>query len=374
MKRICITGGAGFIGSNIVEELLKRGDRVRVLDNFSTGRRVNLEPFLKDIELIEGDVRSPFTVMEAMDKVEYVLHQAALPSVPRSIKDPLTTNEVCVVGTLNVLKAALAHKVKRVVYASSSSVYGDSEELPKHERMIPNPLSPYACAKLAGEHYCRVFSRLYGLETVALRYFNVFGPHQDPTSQYAAVIPKFIAAIREGRPPVIYGDGEQSRDFTPVINVVKANLAACEVPLGGDVEVKTEAEVELELVGAGRKPGKSRRQTKDQATRDKTTGSSTSASISTFTSTSPFLLSNVAVGERYTLNFIVNEICRVVGRRVKPIYDPPRPGDVRHSLASTKVMIERLGLTSPTPFVVGLEQLTRRSAKYEEPRAQRINP
>ncbi|MBN2466016.1 NAD-dependent epimerase/dehydratase family protein [candidate division WOR-3 bacterium] len=363
-----VTGGAGFIGSNIVEELLKRGHRVRVLDNFSTGRRVNLDPLLNDIELIEGDVRSPFTVMEAMDKVDYVLHQAALPSVPRSIKDPLTTNEVCVVGTLNVLKAALARKVKRVVYASSSSVYGDSEELPKHERMTPNPLSPYACAKLAGENYCQVFSRLYGLETVALRYFNVFGPHQDPTSQYAAVIPKFIAAIREGRQPVIYGDGEQSRDFTPVINVVRANLAACDAKLGGDVEVKTEAEVERELNGRGTR---SRRRTKREPTKDESTKDSPSSVIGP---PSPFLLSNVAVGERYTLNFIVNEICRVVGRRVKAIYDPPRPGDVRHSLASIEVMTARLGLTHRTPFVVGLEQLTRRSTKYEEPRAERIRP
>ncbi len=400
-----VTGGAGFIGSNIVEELLKRGHHVRVLDNFSTGRRSNLEPFIKgssssqfsvsgfksdnqeletrnhkllgsrsdnqkletkDFELVEGDVRSPFTVMEAMEGMDYVLHQAALPSVPRSIKDPLTTNEVCVVGTLNVLKAALACKVKRVVYASSSSVYGDSAELPKHEGMIPNPLSPYACAKLAGEHYCQVFSRLYGLETVALRYFNVFGPHQDPTSQYAAVIPKFIAAIREGRSPVIYGDGEQSRDFTPVINVVKANLAACEVsfefPVHGS---KSSQDQEPETINHELKT-KNRRARKDQSTKD--SRSSVSGPPS------PFLLSNVAVGERYTLNFIVNEICRVVGRRVKPTYDPPRPGDVRHSLASTKVMTERLGLTHPTPFVVGLEQLTRRAAKYEEPRAERIRP
>ena len=343
-----VTGGAGFIGSNIVEELLKRGHAVRVIDNFSTGRRVNLEPFSKDIELIEGDVRSPFTVMEAMAKVDFVLHQAALPSVPRSIKDPLTTNEVNVVGTLNVLRAALACKVRRVVYASSSSVYGDSDELPKHEGMIPNPLSPYACAKLAGEHYCQVFSRLYGLEAVALRYFNVFGPRQDPASQYAAVIPKFIAAIREGRRPVIYGDGEQSRDFTPVANVVAANLAACTVPLG-KAEVWAEAEVvarlEVERVTEARRRRK-RGVTRGEARRDDRRSF-------------PFLLSNVAVGERYTLNFVVNEICRVVGKRVKPIYDPPRPGDVRHSLASVDVMTKRLGLKQRTTFVVGLERLVR---------------
>jgi UDP-glucose 4-epimerase len=394
MSNFLVTGGAGFIGSNIVEELLKRGHRVRVLDNFSTGRRSNIEAFLgnPDFEIVEGDIRSPFTVMEAMSTpfgggkgtviqegststststcpVDYVLHQAALPSVPRSIKDPLTTNEVCVVGTLNVLKAALACKVKRVVYASSSSVYGDSAELPKHEGMTPNPLSPYACAKLAGEHYCQVFSRLYGLETVALRYFNVFGPNQDPTSQYAAVIPKFIAAIREGRQPVIYGDGEQSRDFTPVINVVKANLAACMVPLTAQVEVKAKVKADR-VTNDGGRVTEGRRRTKDESTKDKMTKGDPS---SVSGPPSPFLLSNVAVGERYTLNFIVNEICRVVGKRVKPIYDPPRPGDVRHSLASIKVMTERLGLTHPTPFVVGLEQLTRRAAKYEEPRAARIN-
>jgi len=357
MATFLVTGGAGFIGSNIVEELLKRDHRVRVLDNFSTGRRANLEPFSKDIELIEGDVRSPFTVMEAMDKVDYVLHQAALPSVPRSIKDPLTTNEVCVVGTLNVLKAALARRVKRVVYASSSSVYGDSEELPKHEGMIPNPLSPYACAKLAGEHYCHVFSRLYGLETVVLRYFNVFGPRQDPTSQYAAVIPKFIAAINEGRRPVIFGDGEQSRDFTPVANVVAANLAACEVPLGGKAEAKVDARVKADRVtDEGGWATEGRRRTKDGETKGGKKGP-------------PFLLSNVAVGERYTLNFIVNEICRVLGKRVKPVYDPPRPGDVRHSLASVKVLTERLGLTHRITFAVGLEQLTRRATKDQEPRA-----
>jgi nucleoside-diphosphate-sugar epimerase len=345
-----VTGGAGFIGSNIVGELLKRDHRVRVLDNFSTGRRVNLEQFSRDIELVEGDVRSPFTVMEAMDKVDYVLHQAALPSVPRSIKDPLTTNEVCVVGTLNVLKAALTCKVKRVVYASSSSVYGDSDELPKHEGMIPNPLSPYACAKLAGEHYCQVFSRLYGLEAVVLRYFNVFGPHQDPTSQYAAVIPKFIGAIREGRRPVIFGDGEQSRDFTPVANVVAANLAACAVSLTAQVPGSRSS-----VPSSGARP-----RTKDKGPKDE--------AVRRF----PFLLSNVAVGERYTLNFIVNEICRVFGKRVKPIYEPPRPGDVRHSLASVEVMTERLGLTHRTTFVVGLEQLTRRMTKDLQPRTENL--
>ena len=338
MSNFLVTGGAGFIGSNIVEELLKRGDKVRVLDNFSTGRRSNIEPFLKDIELIEGDVRNLDTLRSAMSAplgegkvrgegkgsdsggftstssaprrgIEVVLHQAALPSVPRSIEDPATTHDVGATGTLNVLIAARDCGVKRVVYASSSSIYGDSEELPKHEGMIPNPLSPYAVSKLVGEHYCQVFSRLYGLETVALRYFNVFGPRQDPNGEYAAVIPKFIAAIREGRRPTIYGDGEQSRDFTPVANVVAANLAAASVPL------------------------------------------------STSTSTSTFLLSNVAVGERYTLNFLVSEICRILGKHVEPIYEPPRPGDVKHSLAAVEVLRDKLGLRELTTFAEGLEHL-----------------
>jgi nucleoside-diphosphate-sugar epimerase len=342
MPNFLVTGGAGFIGSNIVEELLKRGETVRVIDNFSTGRRENLAPFLKDIELIEGDIRSLEVLRSAMSapvrtstltstsSCTYVLHQAALPSVPRSIQDPVTTHEVGATGTLNVLIAARDCGVKRVVYASSSSVYGDSEELPKHEGMKPNPLSPYAVSKLAGEHYCQVFSRLYGLETVALRYFNVFGPRQNPNSQYAAVIPKFIAAIREGRQPVIYGDGEQSRDFTPVANVVAANLAACAVPLAAQAEAKVKVKPESEVI---------------------------STSTSTLPSTPPFLLSNVAVGERYTLNFLVSEICRIVGRKVEPIYDKPRPGDVKHSLASVDILRDRLGLASPQTFQDGLERL-----------------
>ena len=218
-----VTGGAGFIGSNIVEELVKQGRQVRVLDNYATGKRENLDAFRDRIEVIEGDVRSPFAVMEAVQGCNYILHQAALPSVPRSVKDPLTTNEVNVVGTLNVLKAALACGVKKMVYASSSSVYGNSAVLPKSEDMPPHPLSPYAVSKLAGENYCETFSSLYGLPIVVLRYFNVFGPRQDPASQYSAVIPKFLAAIRAGRPPVVFGDGTQSRDFCHVDNVIRAN-------------------------------------------------------------------------------------------------------------------------------------------------------
>ncbi|MBI4715913.1 MAG: SDR family oxidoreductase, partial [Nitrospirae bacterium] len=223
-----VTGGAGFIGSHIVEALRERGDRVRVLDNFSTGKRGNLPVTTPLLEILEGDFRDPETCRRAMAGVTYVLHQGALPSVPRSIADPLTSHEVNVTGTLNLLIAARDAGVRRFVFASSSSVYGDTPTLPKHEEMIPNPMSPYALNKLAGEYYCRIFHRLYGLSTVALRYFNVFGPRQDPTSQYSAVIPKFISALMAGKAPVIYGDGEQSRDFTYVEDCVRANLLACE--------------------------------------------------------------------------------------------------------------------------------------------------
>jgi UDP-glucose 4-epimerase len=197
MMKYLVTGGAGFIGSNLVVELLKRKHTVRVLDNFATGRRENIHPFMSQIELIEGDFRSYHIVREAVDGMEFILHQGALPSVPRSVKDPITSNQVNVEGTLNILDAAVDAGVKRVVFASSSSIYGDSEVLPKQEDMVPNPLSPYAVSKMAGEKYCQVFAHIYGLHTVALRYFNVFGPRQDPTSQYSAVIPKFIKAISQ---------------------------------------------------------------------------------------------------------------------------------------------------------------------------------
>ncbi|UCG41755.1 MAG: NAD-dependent epimerase/dehydratase family protein [candidate division WOR-3 bacterium] len=350
-----VTGGAGFIGSNIVEELLKQGHTVRVIDNFSTGRRENLESVTgnqvlrtKNFDFVEGDIRnldllrsvmsgsrsSSTSTLTSSGPVDFVLHQAALPSVPRSIEDPATTHEVNATGTLNVLLAARDCGVKRVVYASSSSVYGDSEELPKHEGMAPNPLSPYAISKLAGEHYCRVFSRLFGLETVALRYFNIFGPRQDPKGEYAAVIPKFIAAIRAGRQPTVFGDGEQSRDFTPVANAVAANIAACNVPLAGQVKAKAQVESDQDLAS---------------------------------NSTSAFLLSNVAVGERYTLNFLVSEICRIMGKRVEPVYDKPRPGDVRHSQASVALLTERVGIRRFTTFQAGLEQLVNSQTTNQKP-------
>ena len=224
MKHYLITGGAGFIGSNIAEALINRGDKVTVLDNFATGDRANLVDFIDKIKLIEGDLRNYDTVREAVNGTDFVLHQGALPSVPRSISDPLSSNEVNVTGTLNLLNAAKDAGVKRVVMASSSSVYGDTPTLPKKEDMIPTPLSPYAVSKLAGEKYFQVFANIYGLHTVALRYFNVFGPRQNPDSQYSAVIPKFIKAILNDESPVIYGDGEQSRDFTYIQNTINFNI------------------------------------------------------------------------------------------------------------------------------------------------------
>ena len=231
-----VTGGAGFIGSHLVETLLKKGQTVRVLDNFATGKRANLEEIIARnriaagdprLTVIEGDIRDPKVCAEAVRGVDYVLHQAALPSVPRSIADPVGTTAVNVTGTLNLLWAAKEAKVKRFVFASSSSVYGDTPVLPKVESIPPNPLSPYAVSKLAGEQFCKVFHRAYGLPTVALRYFNVYGPRQDPESQYAAVIPRFVSALKAGKTVTIYGDGKQSRDFTFIDDCVRANLLAC---------------------------------------------------------------------------------------------------------------------------------------------------
>ena len=228
MANVLVTGGAGFIGSNLTEELLRRGHFVRVLDDFSTGKRENLifDEKYPSLKVIEGDIRDLHTCQKAVEGMEYVFHQGALPSVQRSVEDPETSNAVNVGGTLNILLAARGKGVKRVIYASSSSVYGDTPTLPKHEEMPTNPLSPYALQKYVGEHYCRLFYQLYGLETISLRYFNIFGPKQDPNSLYSAVIPKFIDALVQDRPPVIFGDGEQSRDFTYIENVVQANLLA----------------------------------------------------------------------------------------------------------------------------------------------------
>lgn len=297
-----VTGGAGFIGSNLVRELLARNHKVRVLDNFATGRRVNIESVKDRIELIEGDLRSYHIVRQAVEGIDFVLHEGALPSVPRSINDPITSNDVNVAGTLNVLHAAKDAGVKRVVFASSSSVYGNSEKLPKQEDMIPNPLSPYAVSKLAGEKYLKVFAEIYGLHTTALRYFNVFGPRQDPTSQYSAVIPKFIRAILNDRQPTIYGDGLQSRDFTFVKNVVLANILATEID------------------------------------------------------SPPGMVFNIACHERIDLNGLVAQVNRITGKKIIPLYTNPRPGDVKHSFADIDKIQKYLGFKPAVLFSEGLKQ------------------
>lgn len=279
--RFLVTGGAGFIGSHLVERLLDLDHAVTVLDDFSTGRRENLEPFAAGIELIEGSVTDPTACARAVEGVDVVLHQAALGSVPRSVADPVATHEANATGTLNVLDAARRAGVRRVVYAASSSAYGDTEELPKHEGMVPRPRSPYAVAKLTGEQYCRAFHASYGLETVSLRYFNVFGPRQDPESRYAAVIPLFVTAALEATAPVIFGDGEQSRDFTYVSNVVDANLKASVAPPAASGEVF-----------------------------------------------------NIGAGSRTTINRLWDRIAELTGATVAPSREAARPGDVRHSLAS----------------------------------------
>jgi nucleoside-diphosphate-sugar epimerase len=302
MALYLVTGGAGFIGSHTVDELLRRGASVRVLDNLSTGKRENLPEALPHIDLIEGDVASLETVRRAVEGVDYVLHLAALPSVPRSIADPLASNQANVLGTLNVLVTARDADVRRVVYASSSSVYGDNPTLPKREDLPTVPLSPYAVSKLAGENYCRAFHRVYGLATVALRYFNVFGPRQDPTSQYSAAIPKFITAMLRDEPPTVYGDGRQSRDFTYVANVVQANLLACESPSG-------------------------------------------------------------ACGERHTLLEMVSHLHQILGTTVEPQFTALRPGDVRHSHADIRQIWRIIGYQPQIGFYEGLE---RTAAWYQQ--------
>ncbi len=300
--RYLVTGGAGFIGSNIVKGLVEKGYRVRVLDNFATGQRSNIEPYIKDIELIEGDIRDFWTVVKATKGIDYILHQAALPSVPRSIDNPLTTTEVNINGTLNVLEAARFNEVQRIVYASSSSVYGDSPEMPKKEDMNPMPKSPYAITKLAGEEYCMSFHNLYGLETVALRYFNVFGPRQNPFSQYSAVIPKFINMLKSGQNPTIWGDGSTSRDFTYIDNVVQANMLACE-----------------KKAAAG------------------------------------FVI-NIACNKAFTLNELVEKLNGIMGIDIKPTYGPDKIGDVKHSLADIKKANDILAYTPKIEFSEGLKK------------------
>jgi len=300
MTSYLVTGGAGFIGSAIVRALLERGKTVRVLDNFSTGYRSNLSGLERDVEVIEGDIRSLETCAQAMAGVTYVLHQAALPSVPRSIKDPQTTHEVNATGTLQVLIAARNAGVQRVVYASSSSVYGPSEKLPREESDTPAPISPYAVSKLAGEHYCTAFSRSYGLETVALRYFNVFGPRQRGDSPYAGVIPRFVRSFQVGERPTIFGDGHQTRDFTYVGNVVQANLLALESPSAvGNVY-------------------------------------------------------NVGAGSRLSINDLAEAVAGVMKTDLLPVHAEPRAGDVRCSQADVSRAIRDLGYRPDTGIGDGL--------------------
>ena len=299
--RVLVTGGAGFIGSHLARALLERGAEVRILDNFATGRRSNLAAVGADAEIVEGDIQSYERVHRAVAGCEVVLHEAALPSVPRSIQDPLTSNATNVIGTLNLLLAARDSNVRRVVLASSSSVYGANPELPKREDAPTLPISPYATAKLAAENYGRSFHAVYGLETVALRYFNVFGPRQDPTSQYAAVVPRFIATLLAGGQPVIYGDGEQSRDFTHVANVVTANLLAMD---------------------AAAAPGQAY---------------------------------NIACGEQVSVNRLVAEIGALLQCEVNPEHVAGRPGEVPHSLADLTRARDDLGYEPTIRLREGLE-------------------
>ncbi len=280
MSRYLITGGAGFIGSNIAIELLRQKQEVVLLDNMITGRKENILEISDKAEFIEGDIRDINIVKKACENVDYVLHQAALPSVQKSIENPVLTNDININGTLNVLEAARDAKVKRVVYAASSSAYGDTVTLPKIEDMKINPISPYAVSKVVGELYCRVYSQVFGLDTVSIRYFNVFGPRQDPKSHYAAVIPKFIKAVLNDKNPIIYGDGEQTRDFTYIKNVVNANILAArtERPLNGEVI-------------------------------------------------------NVACGKRIDLNQLVEKLNSIIGKNIEPVYEDERAGDIKHSLA-----------------------------------------
>jgi UDP-glucose 4-epimerase len=306
-----VTGGAGFIGSHLTERLLQDGYDVRVLDNFSTGRRKNILGFADEIDLVEGDLQSYERAHTAVRDCDVVLHQAALPSVPRSIQDPLTSNASNVIGTLNILLAARDSGVRRVVYASSSSVYGANDTLPKSEDLPAAPISPYAVAKLAGEGYCRSFSEVYGLETVALRYFNVFGPRQDPLSQYAAVVPSFINAFLSYQELVVYGDGSQTRDFTYVGNVVEGTLLALEADgIAGEVF-------------------------------------------------------NIAAGEQFSVKRLIEELRKITGRDVEPRFEPPRRGEVTHSHADISRAARSLGYRP----AIGLEEGLRLTlAHYESER------
>jgi UDP-glucose 4-epimerase len=303
MRESLVTGGAGFIGSHIAQTLVERGERVRILDNFATGRRANLAGFADKITLIEGDLNEPEALRRAVKGVEVIYHEAALPSVPRSVADPIGCNQANVDGTVALLWAAKEAGVRRVVYAASSSAYGDAPQFPRVETIRPEPLSPYAVAKLAGEYYMRAFTECYGLETVSLRYFNVFGPRQDPKSQYAAAVPLFTTAILEDRSPTVFGDGEQSRDFTYVANVVRANLLAADAP--------------------SKAAGK---------------------------------VFNVGCGDKVTVNQVIAAINRILGKNVPSVFATPRAGDVKHSHADISLARELLGFEPVVSFDDGLKQ------------------
>lgn len=301
MKTSLVTGGAGFIGSHLVEALVQRGDRVRVLDDFSTGFRANLAAVAKHVEVLEGDVADGELVRRAVSGVDCIFHQAALASVPRSVENPLATHRACVTGTVTLLDEARRARVRRVVYAASSSAYGDQPHSSKRETDLPMPLSPYAAAKLAGEYYCQAFTRTYGLETVGIRYFNVFGPRQDPGSPYSAVIPLFITRLLQGKPPVVYGDGGQTRDFTYIQNVVHGNLLASEAP---------------RAVGH---------------------------------------VLNVANGRSISLKELLDKLQLHLGTKVTPQFEPPRIGDVRDSLADITLARQLLNYEPLVDFDTGLQ-------------------
>ena len=302
MERFLVTGGAGFIGSNICRKLIWQGCFVRVVDNLLTGKKSNLDGIMEEVEFIEADMGDDEVSREAMADIDVVLHQGALPSVPRSIENPAMTHKHCVDATFTLLMAASDAGIKRFVYASSSSAYGDSPTLPKIETMLAEPLSPYAAAKLAGEYYCKVFYTVFGLETISLRYFNIFGPYQDPTSQYAAAIPAFVTAILKDEPPTVYGDGQQSRDFTYVDNVVEANLLAARA-----------------------------KQTKGEVV-------------------------NIACGERITINSVIDLVNELLGKDIEPAYAALRPGDVKHSLADISLAQKVIGYKPVVDFGAGLEK------------------
>lgn len=302
MALYLITGGSGFIGSHVVDELLRRGDKVRVIDNLLTGRRENLDHVRDRIEFHELDIRDLEKIRPAFEGVSYVIHLAALPSVPRSVEDPITSNAININGTLNVLVAARDAKVKRLVFAASSAAYGDNPEFPRVETQATRPLSPYGLTKLAGEYYCQLFTQLYGFETAALRYFNIFGPRQNPYSPYTGVLTIFISAYLQGKTPTIFGDGEQSRDFTFVANCVQATLLACTAP-----------------AAAGK-------------------------------------VINVGVGEQFTLNRTIALLNKILGKAVKPAYGPPRDGDVKDSLADISLARKVLGYEPQVRYEDGLRK------------------